>query len=274
MLPLQKTPPKKQLADFTVLLYGKSKFGKSEWCSHADNALFLATEAGLNSLEAFQLSISKWEDLLVACKELSEGQHQFKTVIIDTVDNAYRMCAEYVCQRSKVEHESDLEYGKGYALVNNEFFRVLTKLSLLPYGLILVSHSQEKEFETRTGKIVRLVPTLPDKAQKLVLGMVDIVLYCDFEAVAGPDGKQVQKRVFRTKPNIHYEAGDRTKRLPETIDFEYAAFLKCFETASPPPAAGVQAASAAGKSQAPVVAAAPAVAVAVASKSAQGTKPA
>jgi hypothetical protein len=175
MLPTQKTPPKTSLSDLTVLVYGPSKIGKSTWCSKADGALFLATEAGLNNLDVFQVPIGTWEDLLQACKEIAEGKHPYKTIIIDTVDNAYRMCAEHVCAKFKIEHESDLGYGKGYALINNEFYRVLNKLALLPYGLFLISHSQEKELETRTGKLTRMVPTLPDKARKIVLGMVDVM---------------------------------------------------------------------------------------------------
>ena len=157
VLPSQKTPPKTTLADLTVLLYGPTKFGKSSMCAQADSALFLATEAGLNNLEVFQVSIANWDDFLGACREIAEGKHGFKTIIIDTVDNAYRMCVEHVLAKHKIDHESDLGFGKGYALVNNEFYRVLNKLALLPYGLFLISHAQEKEVETRTGKITRIV---------------------------------------------------------------------------------------------------------------------
>ena len=97
------------------------------------------------------------------------------TVVLDTVDNAYRMCAEHVCKKHKIEHESDLGYGKGWALINNEFQRVLTKLAFLQEGLFLISHSQEREIETRTGRRTRIVPTLPDKARKIVVGMVDLI---------------------------------------------------------------------------------------------------
>ena len=231
MLPTAKTPPKQSLTDLTVLLYGPAKCGKSSWCSHADAALFLCTEPGLNHLEVFQEPILTWEKLLQVAKELAEGKHAFRTVVIDTVDNAYRMCAEYICQRNKVEHESDLEYGKGYSLVNTEFHRVINKLALLPYGLFLVSHAVEKEVETRTGKHTRTVPTLPDKARKQVLGLVDLILYCDFETGIGSDSKAVHRRVLRTKPSANYEAGDRTGRLPETIDFDYAAFASAFAAA-------------------------------------------
>jgi len=233
MLPTQKTPPKANLHDLTVLVYGPHKYGKSEFCSQADNALFLATEPGLNHLEVYQQPISSWDELLVAAKDIAEGRHAFRTVIIDTVDNAYRMCAEYVCQKNKIEHESDLDYGKGYALVNGEFHRVLNKLALLPYGLFLVSHSQEKEIETRTGKYTKVVPTMPDKARKLVLGLVDIILFCDLEPAPGPDGKPAYRRVLRTKPSTAYEAGDRTGRLPEVIDLDFAAFVTAFAQGVP-----------------------------------------
>ncbi len=237
MLPTQKSPPKTTLSDLTVLVYGPSKIGKSTWCSQADGALFLATEAGLNNLDVYQVPIATWDELLAACKEIAEGKHPYKTIIIDTVDNAYRMCAEHMCQKFKVEHESDLGYGKGYALINNEFYRVLNKLALLPYGLFLVSHSQEKELETRTGKLTRIVPTLPDKARKIVLGMVDVILFCDLEPTTGPDGKPAQRRVVRTKPHMSYEAGDRTGRLPEVIDLDFARFVSAFAAGQQPPAA-------------------------------------
>lgn len=251
MLPTQKTPPKPNLNDLTVLVYGPSKIGKSTWCSQADGALFLATEAGLNNLDVFQAPIGSWDDLLAACKEIAEGKHTFKTVIIDTVDNAYRMCAEHVCQKFKIEHESDLGYGKGYALINNEFYRVLNKLALLPYGLFLISHSQDREIETRTGKLTRIVPTLPDKARKIVLGMVDIILFCDLDPTTGADGKPAHRRVIRTKPNTNYEAGDRTGRLPEVIDLDFAKFVAAFAQGPAQPAAQLAASPAPAPASAP-----------------------
>ena len=140
--------------------------------------------------------------------------------------------------RFKIEHESDLGYGKGWALINNEFHRVLTKMAFMPYGLFLVSHSVEKEIETRTGKYTRIVPTLPDKARKIVVGMVDLILYCDLEAVTDEEGKTSYRRVMRTKPSPHYEAGDRTGRLPETIDLDFSEFTEVFNRPAAAPKAG------------------------------------
>ncbi len=234
LLPSTKTAPKPNLADLTVLAYGQTKIGKSTFCSNSESAVFLATEPGLNALDVFQVPIQSWDDLLTACAEITEGKHPFKTVIIDTVDNAYKFCADYILKKFKIEHESDLGYGKGYALINNEFQRVLTKLAFLPCGLFLVSHAKEIEVETRTGKYTRIVPTLPDKARKIVLGMVDMVLYCDLEVTVGESGEQRMRRVIRTKPSLYYEAGDRTGRLPETLDLDFSKFFEAFHTAVAP----------------------------------------
>jgi hypothetical protein len=71
-------------------------------------------------------------------------------------------------------------------------------------------------------------PTLPDKARKIVLGMVDMILFCDLEVTKDADGKPAHRRVIRTKPNVNYEAGDRTGRLPEVIELDFARFLQAF----------------------------------------------
>jgi hypothetical protein len=233
MLPKEKTKPQVSLSNLTALLYGPSKIGKSTWCSQAENAVFLATEPGLNSLEVFQVPIRDWDELLKACADLAEGKHEFRTIVVDTLDNLHRMCVDYVCQKNKIEHESDLPYGKAYALISNEFQRVLNKLAFLPYGLILVSHSVEREFETRTGKIMRVVPTLPEKARKMVVGLVDLILYCDLEMNKDDNGKQVYQRVIRTKPSLNYDAGDRTGRLPEVLPLDFREFLKAFNGSRP-----------------------------------------
>lgn len=233
MLPTTKTAPRTSLSDLTVLIWGGQKIGKSTFCSHAEDALFLATEPGLNSLDVYQTPIANWEELLQACFEIAEGKHSFKTIIVDTVDNAYRFCAQYICAKHKIEHESDLGYGKGWALVNSEFYRVLNKLAMLPYGLFLISHSQEKEIDSRTGKYTRMVPTLPDKARKIVLGMVDMILYCDLEVTKNSDGSFLQRRIIRTKPSLYYEAGDRTGRLPDVFDLDFSKYIEVFGDKKP-----------------------------------------
>ncbi len=228
MLPQHKTPPRVDLSDQTILIYGPPKIGKSSFASAAEDALFLATEAGLNHLNVYQVPIASWNDLLVVCKEVAEGKHSFRSIVLDTIDNAYRFCAAYVCEQNGIKHESDMPYGKAYALINNEFQRVLTKLSLLPQGLILISHAQTKELDARTGKFTRHEPSLPDKIKRIILAMCDLILFFDTEDSTDANGALIQQRVIRTKPTKHYEAGDRSGRLPETIEMDFHKFLEAY----------------------------------------------
>jgi hypothetical protein len=234
-LPENPTAPVIDPKRLTVLIYGPPKIGKSTFCSQSDGAIFLATEPGLNSLNVHQIPIDSWAKLLEALSELAKGGHKFKTVVLDTIDVAYRMCSEHVLGEQHVKHESDLGYGKGWAMVKAEFNRVLVKLAHLPYGLILVSHAQDKEVVGRTGTKTKTVPNLPDKAREILLGLVDVILCCAVEETT-IDGKQGHRRVMYSKPSLNYEAGDRTGKLPEIIGLSYAEFAGAF-AGTPEPSA-------------------------------------
>lgn len=225
-LPTQKTEPKNSITELTTLIYGAPKIGKSTFCAQADGPLFLATEAGLNHLSTFEVAIATWPDFLSACQQIAEGNHHFQTIVIDTIDNLYKLCVAHTLVKHNLQHESDLPYGKGYALVNGAFERTLTALALLPYGLIMTSHAAEKEVKTPTGSEVRISPTLPGSARKIVLGMCDLILYAEMEEIRNDEGRIVEyARVIRTKPTTIYEAGDRTGKLPATLPLDYAAYL-------------------------------------------------
>jgi len=228
MLPTVKTPPKRSLSDVSILLYGPSKIGKSTFASQAPDAIFLATEPGLNALEVYQQPIGNWSEFLEVCAELSKGKHPFKTVVIDTIDVLYRLCADHICQKRGLEHESDGSHGKVYGLIKNEIYRVLTKLAHLPYGLILISHSQDRDLETRTGTVTRTVPTLSESFRQIVIGLVDLILYCDVQAEQDETGARILRRVIRTKPSPNYDAGDRFGCLPEVMPLDYRTFSEAF----------------------------------------------
>jgi hypothetical protein len=115
-------------------------------------------------------------------------------------------------------------------MVKNEWHRVLTRLASLPYGLVLISHAVDKTIETRTGEYTKTQPSLPDRARAVVLGLVDMILYCDTVPRKDASGQMVIDRVIRTKPHPTYEAGDRTGRLPDVMPLDHNAFVKAFSS--------------------------------------------
>ena len=229
-LPKEKTKPKEDIGSYSMLIYGTSKFGKTTFASKFPDAVFFATEPGTHALEVYVDQVTSWEQFQADCKEIAAGKHKFKTIVIDTVELLYKYCQDCICTKLGIKHESELGFGKGFQLVNNEFQRALTRLASLDYGLILIGHSQEKEIETRTGKYKKNIPSLSDAPRKIVTSLVDIILYGETEAVKDEaTGKVIgQRRVWRTKPHTYYDAGDRTGRLPDTIPVDHDAFVKAF----------------------------------------------
>lgn len=223
-MPTESMPPKGGLSDQSILMYGMPKIGKSTFASSFPGALFLPFEPGLNHLDHYQLPtegiIDNWDEMLQACKVIASGDHPFKTIIIDTVDLCYQACADHVCRQRGVEYTGDIAHGKGWTLVANEFMRVVKKLAGLPYGLILVSHAKTRTVTDQGIERDVVQTTLTESARKVLVGMVDMILFVDVDEVVDEGGGSHYRRVLRTKPSKRYDAGDRTGRLPNVIEID------------------------------------------------------
>lgn len=237
MLPKTKTKMKTNMSDYTTLLYGPSKSGKSTFCSEMDGALFLATEPGLNALETYQMPITSWRELLDALGEIEKGNHQFKTIVIDTIVNAYEFCIEYISHKElggKHPSDASFKFGRGWAPVNREFKKKITKLAALPYGLFLIAHTSGMDVDAPAGKSFKKTTlNLSGKSRETVLGLVDVALLVQIIEVESKkkDEEIIEKRVLKTKPSKYYDAGDRTKYLPESIPFDCQTYTKEFKIA-------------------------------------------
>lgn len=213
-LPTSKSTPARRIQDYTFLIYGQPKAGKTTFCSHFDGALFIATEPGHKFQEIFKVDPQNWTDVLMITKNLLETEHNFKTIIIDTADNAYKMCADYIKKKYKIDHESDLGFGKGYSFVKDEFMRVINALAQKGFGIVFISHASTREIEENGVKRAVTDSTLSGSASKTISGLCDFIFY----VYVDKDGQ----RRFRTKGSPALNAGDRSGQLPEVmpLDFE------------------------------------------------------
>ncbi len=230
MLPLEKSGIERRIQKQNILIYGRAKIGKSTLASNFPNPIFLATEPGLNHLSVFKVNINSWEKFLEACKDVAEGKHKFETVILDTIDNLVVYCSDYICRSNGIKHPSELAHGRGWNLITTELTRSITKLAGLPYGLVMISHSDLIEVETRTRKFHRYTISIGGKNRNLFLNMTDLILFIDSEVEK--DG--TEKRFIRTKPSMYWEAGDRSNTLAEVIPLSYKSLASYFTTEETP----------------------------------------
>jgi len=229
-LPTEDSIPIKDISQKITFIYGERKIGKTTFCSQAPDALFIATEPGQSHLHLRKVEVSSWLDFCQVFKLIKDGDHDRKTIVIDTIDNLYRFCFDYVLKKNDMARGTD-ENNTGYKLVNDELFRAINKLSLLPYGLMMIGHSTEKQVKTRTGKETKIASALSSGALKVVAGVADYILYTCVEEITSEEGSITgYQHVIHTKPTTIYEAGVRLgpddPDIPDTLPLNYNAFSK------------------------------------------------
>ena len=212
MLVKEKTIPRDNLLDYTISIHGFPKIGKSTLANQAGKVLFADTEGGLSALSVYKEPVSSWSNgqggFLELCRDFVNEKHDYTAMCIDTIDVLHKLCSSNVLGKQKVIHESDLEWGKGWQMVKDEFMRPLNKLAVSPFGLILISHSRMVEIQTRIAKVTKAIPTLQSSIWTAIEAFVDIIIY--FHSEETDSG---EKRYLRTKPSEKWIAGDRTKKL-------------------------------------------------------------
>lgn len=229
-LPTEPQKPTADISKVTMLIYGQPKIGKSTFCSRFENHLFIATEPGLNFLETTNVRCSTWADALDIIEALEKQPHNFKTIIIDTVDRLWEACTDSILRKYKINTLADMGYGKGYELAQNEFRSAIRRLEALGLGLVFVSHSTLNEIDTLIGKQKQFCPTIPPRARAVLEPFVDIIGFCTLETAVGKDGQPVENRIMSFETSNYFEAGDRTGRLKGRIPLKYLVFKRLYET--------------------------------------------
>lgn len=219
-LPTKKTVVKTDINNFKFLIYGSPKVGKSTFASKFPNSVFVATEPGHTFLEVFKVDIKTWAEFREFAKKITTEKHEFKTVIVDTCDNLFKMAEQAVLEQHKVAHASDLPFGKGFSLVKDEFAKVITYLGNCGFGLVFISHSKEREFKTKSASWTIMSTSLSNQAENYICGLCDFIFYAYIN--------EKSERLLKTKPEKYVNAGSRGLDLPSPMPMDFDLLLKYF----------------------------------------------
>ena len=135
--------------------------------------------------------ISKWADFRDVIKQLRkpEAQEMFDTIVIDTCDIAWDFCDKWICMQNPIINKStgmetiaqnvvDIPWGKGYQMLTKEYDGAFREIAGLGYGLVFISHEQAKKpFGADKDEIVKITPSLNDRARLVINRFVDIIGY-------------------------------------------------------------------------------------------------
>lgn len=217
-LPTKLSEPKTSMLDYSWLIYGEKKIGKTSLCAQFPGAFFLMCEPGGKGLRIFQKPVAKWTDLTGYLDLLEKGGHGFKTVVVDTVDKCYERCWEFMLKKLCIEHPHDEnDFGKSWGLIEGEFVRQMTRLLNLPMGTVFISHAAEKEVKTLEGeKFDRIEPTMANQAKKFLTGIIDTWAYYGYAGGSRQlvlDGDDFIGAGTRLQENFRFTDGSRVRRI-------------------------------------------------------------
>src|SRR5690606_22040616 len=163
-----------------------------------------------------------WDVFKEVIAELEKKQNDFKTIVVDLLEDIYEYCRYYIYERERISHESDDSF-RAWDMVRTEFLSTLKRLINLDYdNIILISHEDRtKDITKKTGdKITSIKPNLQDKVATKVAGMVDIV----GRVVA--DGNE---RILSFKTNEVIFGGGRLAVSEKVIPLDYDESIKLYE---------------------------------------------
>ena len=142
----------------------------------------------------------------------------YDTITIDTTTIAYEMCEQFVCSQNGVQSIRDIPWGQGWSLAKKEFETCLRKITMLGYGLVLISHIETRKEKTADdSEIEILAPSMPKRCYEVVNQIVDIIGYIATEW----DDEGNSHRWLYTRQTPTVMAGSRFPYLAPKIKLGY-----------------------------------------------------
>lgn len=182
MLPKNERRKIDHISKKTFWVYGQPYSGKTYLANTYDDVLMLNTDGNVKFVDAPYVAIkdegrskTAWEVFKSTVDELAIDTNGFKTIVVDLLEDVYQFARQYVLKREKITHESDAGYGKGYAMIDDEFLPVLKKMLAIDVdNIILISHEAQGVITKKTQDVVSTIsPNIRDKIALKVSGMVD-----------------------------------------------------------------------------------------------------
>ncbi|MDR0885428.1 MAG: ATP-binding protein [Clostridiales Family XIII bacterium] len=227
-----------------VLIYGVEGIGKSTFASKFPDPLFIDTEGSTNHMDVKRTQPpTSWAMLVNQVREVKAKPSICKTLVIDTIDWAEKLCVQHIC--STIPHDKgmpikgieDYGYGKGYTYLYEEFARflnLLTELTDVGINVVLTAHSMIKQTELpeETGKYEFWTLKLEKKTAPLVKEWADMVLFANYKTLViqqktGNAKAQGGQRVMYTTHRTTWDAKNRHD-FPEELPFDYNSIAHAF----------------------------------------------
>jgi len=223
-----------------LLVYGTDGVGKSTFAAAAPNPIFVGPEKGSASLDVSRIpEVKSLRDVVQVVDELTTTKHEYKTLVIDSIDWLEPLVFSQVCEDSGSQTigEAYGGWGKGYEAAIRYWLDLMGRISKLrdekKMGFIGIGHSMVKPFNdpSQNATYDRYQLSLNDKASAKWREFVDCVFFVNYEVYTKTDDKKKTRaygdgvRVMHTERRPGFDAKNRYG-LPETLPLSYDAYAE------------------------------------------------
>jgi len=172
-----------------VLIYAPPGLGKTTLGNEFPAPIFLQTEQGEGTgmeLDTFGL-LNSYTQLIEAVGALYSEEHQFQTVVLDSLDKLEPLLWAAVANDHKWDSIESPGYGKGYIAADGYWRNLIEGLNALRndrgMGVVLLAHSAVERFDDpRTASYSRFDIRLHKRGQAIIEDEVDLIAFINFEA--------------------------------------------------------------------------------------------
>lgn len=235
-----------------ITLYSSEGLGKSTFGSKAPAPVFIDVEHGTRELDIDRFVFDEatgrttpesFSEILLALRALETEEHQFRTVVIDTLDATEALLHAHICYRDGKQGIEDYGFGKGYVAALDEW-RILVaqfeRLRKRGMNVITLAHAAIKAFKDPSSDgWDRHQMKIHQSAAGLIKERSDVVLFGTYEtyAVKNEKTKRVQgvstgARIIHTVHNAAWDAKNRHD-LPEQMPLDWDDFYGAVQAHRP-----------------------------------------